>query len=77
MKKRHLACFESGMWTDTEKKYDFGKLECRWLLKGLKKFRYYLYGVRSLVEIVARTLFHQPNQPASDLPGSVVNRWLA
>jgi len=37
----------------------------------------YLYGVGSLVEIDAKTLVHQLNQPASDLPGLVVNRWLA
>ena len=30
-----------------------------------------------MVEINAKTLVHQLNQPASDLPGSVVNRWLA
>ena len=30
-----------------------------------------------MVEIDARTFVHQLNQPASDLPGSVVNRWLA
>ena len=29
-----------------------------------------------LVEIDAKTLIHQLNQPASDLPSSVVNRWL-
>jgi len=37
----------------------------------------YLYGVRFLVEIDAKTLVQQLNQPASDLAGSVVNRWLA
>ena len=77
MKKRHPARDESGIWTDAEKKYNAGKLECRRLLKTLKKFRYYLYAVRFLVEIDARTLVHQLNQPASDLPGSVVNRWRA
>jgi len=46
-------------------------------LKALKKLRMYLYGVRFLVEIDAKTLVHQLNQPASDLPSSVVNRWLA
>ena len=76
-KKRHPARYGSGMWASSEKKYDSGKLECQGLLKALKKFRYYLYGVRFLVEIDARTLVHQLNQPASDLPGSVVNRWLA
>ena len=30
-----------------------------------------------MVKIDARTLVHQLNLPASDLPGSVVNRWLA
>ena len=39
-KKRHPARYESGMWAGSEKKYDFGKLECRGLLKALKKFRY-------------------------------------
>ena len=43
----------------------------------MKKFRYYLYGVRFLVEIDARTLVHQLNQPTSDLPGTVVGRWIA
>jgi len=46
-------------------------------LKALKKLRMYLYGDRFLVEIDAKTLVHQPNQPALDLPGLVVNRWLA
>ena len=57
-----------------ERQYDGGKLQCRGLLKALKKLRYYLYGVQFLVEIDAKTLVHQLNQPASDLPGSVVNR---
>jgi len=46
-------------------------------LKALKKLRIYLYGFRFLMEIDTKTLVHQLNQPASDLPGSVVNRWLA
>ena len=76
-KKRHPARYESGMCASSEKKYDSGKLEWQGLLKALKKFRYYLYGVRFLVEIDPRTLVYQLNQPASDLPGSVVNTWLA
>jgi len=75
--KRYPARFESGIWTQAEKKYDAGKLECRGLLKALKKLRMYLCGVRCLVEIDTKTLVHQLNQPASDLPASVVNRWLA
>ena len=30
-----------------------------------------------LIEIDARTLVHQLNQPTSDLPGAIVRRWLA
>src|SRR5258706_3818075 len=76
-KKRHLAWYENGLWSITEKKYDSRKLECRGLLRALKKLRFYLYGIRFLVEIDAKTLVHQLNQPASDLPGSVLNRWFA
>ena len=74
--KRHPARYEWGMWTDAENKYDTGKLQCRSLLNALKKLRYYLYGVRFSVEIDARTLVPQLNQPASDFPGFIVNRWL-
>ena len=76
-KKRHLSRYENGPWSPIEKKYDSGKLECRGLLCALNKLRFYLYGIWFLVEIDAKTLVHQLNQPASDLPGSVVNRWLA
>lgn len=76
-KRRHPSRFESGIWSSAEKKYDSGKLECRGLLRALKKLRFYLYGTHFLIEIDARTLVHQLNQPASDLPGAVVNRWLA
>jgi len=75
--KRHLACFESEVWNEAEKKYDGGKLECRGLLKALKKLQVYLYGVRFVMEIDARMLLHQLNLLASDLLGLVVNRWLA
>ena len=57
-RKRLPARYESGMWTDAEKKYDSGKLECAGLLKVLKKFRYYLYGVKFWVEINARKLVY-------------------
>ena len=57
-KQRHPSRYENGLWTPAEKKYDGGKLECRGLLKALKKLRYYLYGVRFLVEIDAKTLVH-------------------
>jgi hypothetical protein len=75
--RRHPVRYESGLWTPTEARYDAVKLECRGLLRALRKFRYYLYGIQFLVEIDARTLVHQLNQPISDLPGAIVGRWLA
>src|SRR5437588_988312 len=75
--KRQPVRYESGLWTPAESRYDAVKLECRGLLRAVKKFRYYLYGVRFLVEIDARTLVHQLNQPMSDLPGTVGGRWIA
>src|SRR5436853_1445265 len=69
--KRHPVCYESGLWTPAESRYDTVKLECRGLLLAVRKFHYYLYSVRFLVEIDARTLVHQLNQPTSDLPGTV------
>ena len=75
--QRHPARYESGLWTETERNYDAGKLECRALLRAVKKFRNYLYGVHFLVEIDARTLVYQLNQPINDIPGAVVGRWLA
>jgi len=40
--KRHLARYESGIWSVAERKYDAVKLECRALLHALKKNRIYL-----------------------------------
>src|SRR5437588_9899901 len=74
--KRHPVRYESGLWTPAESRYDVVKLECHGLLWAVKKFHYYLYGVRFLVEIDARTLVHQLNQPMSDLPGTVVGHWI-
>ena len=75
--RRQLARYESGLWTDTERNYDASKLECRALLHAVKKFRNYHYGVHFFVEINAKTLIHQPNQPINDIPVAVVGRWLA
>ena len=68
----HLCRYESGLWNNAEKRYDAGKRECRGLMKALKKFRNYVYGVRFLVETDANTLVHQLNLPTSDLPGGLV-----
>ena len=57
-KQWHLSRYENGLWTPAEQKYDGANLKCRGLLKALKKLQYYLYGVRFLVEIDAKTLVH-------------------
>ena len=76
-KDRHPCRYESGLWNNAEKRYDAGKRKCRGLMKALKKFRNYVYGVRFLVETDANTLVHQLNLPANDLPGALVTRWIA
>ena len=76
-KRRFICRYDSGLWSDAERKYDAGKRECRGLLKALKKVRYYLYGVYFIIEIDAKTLAAQLNRSATDVPGAVVNQWLA
>ena len=53
---RHIACFESGLWSVQERKYDAGKLECRALLHALKKLKIHLYDAKFTVETDANTL---------------------
>ena len=77
LKKRHPARYESGMWNPAEQRYDATKRECRGVLKALKKFRHWLYGVHFILETDANVLVAQLNGAASDLPGSLVMRWLA
>ena len=36
-KQRYPSQYENGLWMPVERKYDSGKLECRELLKALKK----------------------------------------
>ncbi|KIW21975.1 uncharacterized protein PV07_12622 [Cladophialophora immunda] len=49
----------------------------RGLLKVLKKFKRWLYSVSFVVETDAVTLAAQLNRQSTDLPGAVVNQWLA
>ena len=57
--KRHPSRYESGIWSSAEKKYDATKRECRGVLKALKKVRYWLYGVRFILETDASVLVAQ------------------
>lgn len=75
--RRHPVRFESGFWSLPERKYDAGKLECKALLHGLRRFRTWLYGVRFTVETDANTLVAQLNRTATDMPGALMTRWLA
>jgi hypothetical protein len=71
------ARFEGGVWSDAERKYDAVKLECRGLLKALKKLRFWLYGRFFTVETDARTLVWLLNQPPNNLPNAMMTRWLS
>lgn len=74
---RKPARYESGIWNDAERKYDAVKLECRGLLKALKKLRFWLFGRSFLVETDAQTLVWLLNQPPNDLPNALLTRWLS
>ncbi|KAJ6102680.1 hypothetical protein N7486_005107 [Penicillium sp. IBT 16267x] len=74
---RKPARYESGVWSESERTYDAGKRECRGVLKALKKFRHWLYGVHFTLEIDAKTLVAQLNRSATDLPGALVTSWIA
>ena len=71
------ARFESGIWSDVERKYDALKLECRGLLMSLKKFRYWLFGRFFTVYTDSQTLVWLLNRPPNDLPNAMMTRWLA
>ena len=75
--KRHPSRYESGIWSCAEKKYNATKRECRNVLKALKKVRYWLYGVRFVLETDANVLVAQLNRSGTDLPGALVTRWIA
>ena len=75
--KLHPARFESGIWSDSEKKYDALKLECRGLVKALKKLRFWLFGRFFTVLTDSQTLVWLLNQPPNDLPNAMMTRWLA
>ena len=76
-RRRHVCRYDSGIWSKTEAAYDAGKRECRGVLMALKKVRHYLYGVYFILEVDARTLVAQLNKSAADVPGALLNRWLA
>ena len=73
----HPVRYESGIWSDTEKKYDALKLECWALLKSLKKFRFWVYGRHFQVETDSRNLVWILNQPPNDLPNAMMTQWLS
>ena len=73
-RQRHPSRYESGIWSNAERNYDAIKLECRGVLKALKKIRYWLYGVKFILEIDANVLVAQFNRLGTDLPGAFVTR---
>jgi hypothetical protein len=70
------ARYESGLWSATERKYDAVKLECRGLLKALKKLRFWLFGRFFRLETDVQTLVWLLNQPPNNLLNALLTRWL-
>lgn len=75
--KRHPVRFESGTWTDAEKKYDATKLECKGALHAVRRMRMQIYGYPFTLETDSRVLVDQLNNRADDIPGSMVVRWIS
>ena len=76
-KVRHIVRFVSGVWSTAERNYNAGKLELRALVHCVRRLRLYLYGIRFTVETDAATLVAIVNRVSTDLPGALVQRWLA
>jgi len=76
-KDRGPCRYDRGLPNKAEKRYDTGKRESHGLMKALKMFRNYIYGVRFLVESDDHTLAHQIILPANDQPGAHVTLWFA
>jgi len=75
--KAHPTRYESGILSDQKRKYDALKLECRGLIKALKKLRFWLFGRYFTVVRDSQTLVWLLNQPPNDLPNAMIMRWLA
>jgi hypothetical protein len=71
------ARYESGVWSQAERKYDATKRECRGVLKILKKLQVWLIGCHFVLETDANVLVAQLNRAATDHPGALITRWLA
>lgn len=73
----HPCRYERGLWSLAEKLYYTAKKKCKDLPKVLKKMKFWMYGVRFVAEMDVKTLLHQLNLPANDLPGALVTRRIA
>lgn len=76
-KKRHPCRFESGIWSNAEKRYDATKRELRGLLNAMIRFKRFLFGTRFIIETDAMVLVHQLRGSVNDIPGSLMLRWIA
>ena len=76
-RKLYSALFESGIWSDAERKYHALKLECRGLLKALKKLRFWLFGQYFSVQMDSQMLVWLLNQYPNDLPNTMMTRWFS
>jgi RNase H-like domain found in reverse transcriptase len=77
LRRQHLSRYKSRLWNKAERNYDATKRECCSVLKALQKVRYWLYGVRFVLETDTNVLVAQLNWSTTDLPRALVTRWIA
>jgi hypothetical protein len=73
--KKHSIRYENDIWSNTEKKYDVTKKECRDIFKILKKIRFYFYDVKFILKTNARVLIDQLNRFNTNPSDAFVTRW--
>lgn len=71
--KKYSLRYKCGIWSYVEKKYDVTKQEFFYVMKILKKVRYWLYGIRFVLETDANVLVAQLNWLGTNLSGVPVN----
>ena len=72
---RRPAKFDSIAFSEVESRYSQPKLELCGVFKAVKRCRLYLYGIRFILEVDARSLVQMLKNP--EVPSSPMNRWLA
>ena len=74
--KNYSSCYESGLWTLFESRYNIIKQEYLELLKALKKICFWLYEIGFIIEIDVNILIVQLNRSAVNFSKILIICWL-